>query len=86
MENWYRFYKQQTNRDIKIGPYEIIYKSKHQKEESSEPGKTPSSVDKESVKLLKDGQKIRLHKDLKKRLIEALSRENLEEIYGLLPK
>lgn len=86
MENWYRFFRQQMNRDIKIGDYEIIYKSKHVKEDSSEAGKTPSDIQKESIKVLKNGQKVKLTKDLKHKIIEALSRENIEEIAGLLPK
>ncbi len=86
MENWYKFFKQQSSRDIKIGDYEIIYKGKHIKEDSNEPGKTPFDIHKESLKVLKNGQKVKLKKDIKQKIIEALSRENIDELAGLLPK
>lgn len=86
MENWYKFFKVQSNRTIKLGEYEIVYKGKDLEESSSSAEKPPISVHKETVKLLKNGEKVKLKKADKLKLIEALKHGNLDEISGLLPK
>ncbi|MCW1294167.1 MAG: hypothetical protein OH316_00280 [Candidatus Parvarchaeota archaeon] len=86
MENWYKFFKEQSNRTIKVGEYEIVYKGKNLEESWSSAEKPPVSVHKESIKVLKNGEKVKLKKADKLKLIEALKRGNLDEVSGLLPK
>jgi hypothetical protein len=86
MDTWYKYFKEQSTRNIKLGEYEIIYKGKNLEESSSSAEKPPVSVHKETVKLLKNGEKVKLKKADKLKLIEALKRGNLDEVSGLLPK
>ena len=41
MDTWYKYFKEQSTRNIKLGEYEIIYKGKNLEESSSSAEKPP---------------------------------------------
>ncbi len=86
MENWYKLYNAQTKRSFKFGEYEILFSRKEAKESFHPPqeGKTPVEIRKESVKVLKNGQKVKLRKKFKLRLLEAMNEDSLEKAEQVL--
>ena len=82
MENWYKFLKGQVKRQVKIGEYEVLYSKKELKEDSfpKEEGKPTLEINKETVKVLRGGNKVKIRKAEKLRLIEAIKADNLENI------
>lgn len=86
MENWYKIYNAQMKRSFKFGEYEILFSKKEAKESFNPPqeGKTPLELHKESVKVLKNGQKVKLRKIFKLRLIDAMKEDSLEKAEQVL--
>jgi hypothetical protein len=80
MESHYRFLK--VNKEVGFGDYHVKYVKKEQKEKKE--GATPIEINKESIKVMKGGTKVKLRKKEKLALIEAIKEDNVDKMHELL--
>ncbi len=85
MENWYKFHKAQAKKQVKFGEYEVEYVRKELHEHSQPQGeKAPVDVDKERIKVLKNGAKMKVKKKDKLAIIEAIKADDLDRIHSVV--
>ena len=85
MERWYKFFKGQANRQFKFGDYEIKYVKKEVKEDfQPREEKTPMNMEKEQIKVFKNGVKVKIRKAQKLALIEAIKNDNLDKMESVV--
>ena len=80
MESHYRFMK--VNKEVSFGDYHVKYVKKEHKEKKE--GAAPVDINKESIKALKGGVKVKLRKKEKLALIEAMKLDNVDKMHELL--
>lgn len=80
MESHYRLLK--VNKELSFGDYHVKYVKKEHKEKKE--GAPTVDINKESVKVLKGGAKLKLKKKEKLALIEAMKDDNIDKMHDLL--
>ncbi len=80
MESHYRFLI--VNKEIDFGDYHVKYVKKEHKEKKE--GAEPIDINKESLKVMKGGVKVKLRKKEKLALIEAMKEDNVNKMHELL--
>ncbi len=80
MESSYRFLK--VNKELSFGDYHAKYVKKEQKERKE--GAAPVDINKESIKVMKGGVKVKLRKKEKLALIEDMKADNIDKMHDLL--
>jgi hypothetical protein len=80
MESHYRLLK--VNKEVSFGEYHVKYTKKEHKERKE--GAEPVDINKESLKVMKGGVKVKLRKKEKLALIEAMKEDNVDKMHELL--
>ncbi len=85
MESWYKFHKGQAKKHIKFGEYEVEYVRKELHEHTHPQGeKAPVDIDKERIKVLKNGVKMKIRKKDKLAIMEAIKMDNIDRIHEIV--
>ncbi|MCL4398406.1 MAG: hypothetical protein M1322_02420 [Candidatus Parvarchaeota archaeon] len=85
MEEWYKHHKGKAVKEIKFNGYEVKYVKKEEHEDfQPKNDKTPINIDKEQLKITKNGEKIKVRKKDKLAIIEALKQDNVDKVDEIL--
>ncbi|MCL5101445.1 MAG: hypothetical protein M1348_02440 [Candidatus Parvarchaeota archaeon] len=80
MESTYRFLN--IKKEVDFGSYHVKYTKKELKERRE--GAQPADINKESIKVLKSGAKVKLRKKEKLALMEDVKADNIDKMHELL--
>lgn len=87
METWYRQYKSKAVKRIQFNDYDVLYTKKEENEDFQPRNeKLPKNVDKETVKITKAGQKIKIRKKDKLALITAIKDDDMDRADEILKR
>jgi hypothetical protein len=85
MEEWYTHRQSKSVKTVKFRDYEIVYIKKGYYE-NFEPknGKMPVDLEREQVKVIKSGEKIKIRKKSKLAIIDAINQDNIDKLNDIV--
>jgi hypothetical protein len=85
MEEWYAHRQSKSIKTVKFRDYEIMYIKKGY-HENFEPknGKMPVDLEREQVKVIKGGEKIKIRKKSKLAIIDAINQDNIDKLNDIV--
>lgn len=85
MEEWYKHHKSKAVKEVKFNGYEVKYTRKEEHEDTQPRNeKLPINIDKEQLKITKDGEKIKVRKKDKLAIIDAIKQDNVDQVDQIL--
>ena len=87
MEEWYKHHKSKTVKQIKFGEYEVKYTKKEEYEDSNPKTEKPQiNINKEQLKITKNGEKIKIRRKDKLAMIDAIKNDNVDSVDEIIKR
>ena len=85
MEEWYTHQQGKAVKEVKFNGYEVKYVKKEEHEDFQPRNeKLPVNLDKEQLKITKNGEKIKVRKKDKLAIIEAIKQDSIDKVDEIL--